>query len=116
MLRVYRLNGLSPVASLEVCDRALRPGAVAVCSAIVDTASTRTAIPLSVLESLGVLPSGYVIVEDFQGKAQPVPLYRVTVRIQGLGDFDLDAMLTERAHAALGWDVLSKFAVSLRLS
>ncbi len=88
---------------------------MAPCTAIIDTGATLTAVPESVLEQLSVFPHDFVDVQSSLGAYQRVPLYRVRVRIVGVGDYDLEVLPTKRPDAAIGWDVLGNFDVSLRL-
>jgi predicted aspartyl protease len=92
------------------------------CLAIIDTGATLTSIPERTLEMLGARVVGLVPVTDFRGVELQIPVFRVHVRIKGqwendlIGEFDLKVWATRRKDAAIGWDVLGNFEVSLRLA
>jgi predicted aspartyl protease len=114
--RRIALRALDPVCSLTVMADPAGDEATASCLAMVDTGATRTAIPLRVLEMLSIYPLDLGLVTDFRGEDHLVPVYRARVRVDGLGDYELRVWHTLRNDAAIGWDVLERFTVSLNLA
>jgi hypothetical protein len=78
--------------------------------AMIDTGASVTCIPLPIIESLGLSPTGVVQVATPHGHSV-VKRYDVQIEIERLGNFTVAVVGLEMDTALLGRDILSRFSI-----
>lgn len=101
----------APVIDVEVINRLT--GETVQLRGQIDTGSSISAIPLSIVQSMGLTPGDFMDVRGFERAVRRVPIFVVTLKIDTFILINAEAVGIEREDMLIGRDVLEQFILTL---